>query len=438
MTEEPIKLNLGSGDMTLDGYVNLDAKWGHRIFPLCTCYVLKEDTMWQMPDDGVDEIRASHVLEHFPHGKTQEVISDWVSQLKPGGILKIAVPDFAVIVREYLGGALETAEGYLMGGQSDEHDYHRAIFNEGGLSRMMTAAGLTNITRWTSEIADCAALPISLNLMGTKPLERPEQVPADGHRAIPESNAGRMACVDREPVRDDLLKIAAVMSVPRLAITNNMASMFRAIAECGMPCRPAQGVFWHHALTRQIEDRIAEGYDYLLAVDFDTWFLPGHVTRLIELMLHTPKADAICAVQCRREDSLPILGIHDQAGDPVHDLPRNWFERPLTQIHIAHFGLTLFRSACFARLARPWFRDEPDPNGSWREGRRDADVAFWRNFEKSGCRVFMANEVSVGHLQEICTFSGPASENWRPVHVYLKDLNAGRIPPHCAAQAATK
>jgi len=52
---EPTRLNLGAGDKPLDGYINLDRKTGQECFPLAY-------------DDGsVDVIRASHILEHFPH-----------------------------------------------------------------------------------------------------------------------------------------------------------------------------------------------------------------------------------------------------------------------------------------------------------------------------------------------------------------------------------
>ena len=414
MKAQPIKLNLGSGDKPLEGYINLDAKFGDTVWPI---WRREGDETY---GDAIDEIRASHILEHFPHSQTQNILSGWVSKLKPGGILKIAVPDFHKIAQAYL--APEDScntEGYVMGGQSDEYDYHKALFDEPGLRKMMEAAGLVGIQPWTSEIQDCAALPISLNLMGRKPGSTTE-----GTESMEKIGAANLKS-------EISLKIAAVMSVPRLSITNNVASMYRAIRELGIMCRPGQGVFWHHVLTRQIEDRIADGFDYLLAVDYDSWFLPLHVMRLVELLVQTPSADAICAVQCEREGDLPIIAIHDESGLPVCKMPRAWFEQPLTPIHTGHFGLTLFRATCFAKLARPWFRDEPDPNGSYREGRKDADVAFWVNFERSGCRLFLANEVNIGHLQEVCTFPGPRAENWKPIHVYLRDLNAGQIPVHC-------
>ncbi len=688
MSEELIKLNLGSGDKPLEAYVNLDAKFGDTVWPI-----------WRKEGDetygeGVDEIRASHVLEHFPHGQTLHVLKGWASKLKPGGVLKIAVPDFGKIVNAYSNGHSTDPliEGYLMGGQTDEYDYHKAIFNDLGLRQMMQAAGLVDIKPWTSEIQDCASLPVSLNLMGTKPDAHgptqtvtdqctiplvPTPAPEDlapiwtaikrrqknvysqfgedgaveaifeaigtANRVCLEVGAGdgiffsntrqwvekgwRAILIEKDPVLFERLKanatgdwvlenieigtdapnsldailakhgapkdidllsldidgpdwhvfnamlfhrprvvvmeyaiegdkeryfgpdfiptrggkgqagrnavakllcgkgykpvavstsnviavqgeligqlrawadkqlaaepipivptaalqeqpqprptiadaakvvqefakagtsvedvrrnlvaareglkpesdkievrVAAVMSVPRLTHTNNAASMFATIKKLGIPCLPGQGVFWHHVLTRQIEDRIRDGAEIIIAVDFDSWFLPGHVLRLIELLVNTPQADAICAVQCQREHELPIMAIHDEGGLPVQHMPRRWFETHLTPIHIGHFGLTAFRATCFAKLERPWFRDEPDPNGSYRDGRKDADVAFWGNFERAGCKLFMANEVNIGHLQEVCTFPGSVAENWKPTHVYLRDLNAGQIPAHC-------
>jgi len=462
---EQIKLNLGSGSQALVGYYNLDAKNGDCIFPLDVVQRSGPPACEKITHlVAADEIRASHVLEHFPHGQTQEILSHWVSKLKPGGILKIAVPDFDKIITVYSNGM--PIDGYVMGGQSDEYDYHKALFNERSLRAQMEAAGLVDIKPWTSEIADCASLPVSLNLMGMKPYEaqgvggdsftavkadgsiykldqpepepdggktatdcqskfpanlsrfpdQPEQVSANGRRVVPDKPAS---------------KVVAVMSVPRLCFTNNIACIFRTIAQCGIPCSPGQGVFWHHSLTRGFEDGIAGGYEFLLAIDFDTWFMPGHVTRLIELLTDNPQADAICGVQCQREAILPILGILDDQGQPMVKIPRAWFEQPLTRIHVGHFGLTLFRASAFAKLKRPWFRDEPDPNGSYRDGRTDADVAFWLNFNKCGCQLFMANEVNIGHLQEVCTFPGPAAVNWKPSHVYMRDLYAGQMPAHC-------
>ena len=101
---DQLKLNLGSGDCPIQGYVNIDRKTGQEAYPL------------SYEDRSVDEIRASHILEHFGLREAPEVLQHWVSKLRPGGILKVAVPDFAKIVDIYKNGGDHTA-AYLCGGQ---------------------------------------------------------------------------------------------------------------------------------------------------------------------------------------------------------------------------------------------------------------------------------------------------------------------------------
>ena len=154
----PVKLNLGAGGKPLDGYENIDLKNGQPAFPL------------KYADGSVDEVRASHVLEHFPHGAVGTVVKEWARVLKPGGTLKIAVPDFDWIVKEYSNGHRRDPllEGYLFGGQVDANDYHKAFFNEDKLKTLLESAGLTDVKRWEADTNDCSALAVSLNLQGVK------------------------------------------------------------------------------------------------------------------------------------------------------------------------------------------------------------------------------------------------------------------------------
>lgn len=149
-----MKLNLGAGSTEIEGFTPVDRKLGSEVYPLAYA------------DESAEEIRASHVLEHFSHRETYTVLVDWVRVLKPGGLLKVAVPDVEK--------ALEQSdhphfELWLMGGQTDMNDFHGALFHTGKLTLLLKMAGLEDIQPWTSEIQDCAALPVSLNLCGRKP-----------------------------------------------------------------------------------------------------------------------------------------------------------------------------------------------------------------------------------------------------------------------------
>src|SRR3954447_24836766 len=103
-----IKLDLGAGARSPDGFTPLGNVNGTSIFPL------------PHADASVDAVRASHVLEHFPRAQVPAVIAEWVRVLKPGGELKIAVPDFEKIAVGYVDGKNQNTDGYLMGGQIDE------------------------------------------------------------------------------------------------------------------------------------------------------------------------------------------------------------------------------------------------------------------------------------------------------------------------------
>jgi hypothetical protein len=155
-----MKLNLGGGGHTPDGYVEIDHQSGGEIYPL------------PFGDGSADVIRASHCLEHFGHKVVGDVVKEWVRVLKPGGSLKIAVPDFRKIVSWYVEGRNDLPlQLYLMGGQRDEDDYHKTIFEHGLLKRVMEDAGLEDIRPWVSELQDNASYEVSLNLEGTKKAE---------------------------------------------------------------------------------------------------------------------------------------------------------------------------------------------------------------------------------------------------------------------------
>ena|GEM_PF-835772 len=180
-----MKLNLGSGDVPLIGYVNVDRCYGGDKRLDARIQLRGEIYPLAFADSEADEIRASHCLEHLPWRDTMNAIKEWVRVLKPGGVLKIAVPDFEWICRQYLAEVDTDAAreprltAYLMGGQKDENDYHKAIFDARGLKSGMELAGLVDVGPWDGDRNDCSGLAVSLNLQGTKPHHDIEIMQAD-------------------------------------------------------------------------------------------------------------------------------------------------------------------------------------------------------------------------------------------------------------------
>jgi SAM-dependent methyltransferase len=359
-----IKLDLGAGDVSPEGFVPLGNVNGSSIFPL------------PHADGSVSVIRASHVLEHFPHGQIAEVLKDWVRALKPGGELRIAVPNFEWIAENYVAGQPINTQGYAMGGQIDEADFHKTIFDKNSLTRQLASAGLMLIREWKSELQDCAALPVSLNLCGTKP-----------HQSE--------------------ISVSAVMSMPRLAFTDNMFSAIEALPPLNVKLRKHTGAYWSQCIERVIEEAIEQDKpDAILTLDYDTVFSRRDASMLLQLMCCHPEADAIAAIQSGRGKDLPLFTIKAENGLNASTIAAEEFEPNLTKVTTAHFGLTLMRAEKFKSLPKPWFQDVPAPDQTWGEGRRDADIAFWDKWGAARNSLYIANRVPVGHLELMIKWPG--------------------------------
>ena len=376
-----LKLNLGCGAFPLQGYENLDRKNGDEIYPL------------EYATGSADEIRASHVLEHFGHRDTQHIIAEWVRVLKPGGILKIAVPDFEKIAQRYLDGKQQPTEGYLMGGQVDADDYHHALFDREQLESALRDAGLDSIQEWRDSDEDCSGLDISLNLQGTKPKSDQQPLP------IPVAM--------RERVLERAKTIGAAMSTPRLGFMDNFFCSFSQLVPIGIELRKHTGAYWGQCLERCIEEWIADGKEWVLAMDYDTLYTRADVESLIRLSIEHEYADAIAPLQASRTKGTPLMTVRGLDGNNLAEVERDFFAPPLSQVATAHFGLTLLRVAGLKRMRKPWFWDRPAGDGTWGEGRTDADIAFWRNWEQSGLSLYLANHIAVGHAELMIRWPGP-------------------------------
>lgn len=351
-----MKLDLGAGAVSPEGFTPLGNINGTSIFPLACA------------DGSVDEIRASHVLEHFGHADVPNVLKDWVRALKPGGILRIAVPDFGKIAEGYVEGRNQNTQGYVMGGQTDAADFHKVLFDRSTLTKALAAAGLMLVREWASELQDCAALPVSLNLAGTKP-----------HLAS--------------------IGVQAVMSVPRLAFMDNMFCAIEALPPLNVRLRRYTGAFWEQCLERVIEETLeTDAPDAILTLDYDTVFTRRDASMLMQLMCCYPDADAIAPVQSGRGKELPLFTVKGER-ENLDAMASESFAHDLTKVSTAHFGLTIIRAEKFKALPKPWFRSLPSPNGDWNDGRVDADIAFWRSWEAAGNSLYLANRVPVGHLE---------------------------------------
>ncbi len=90
-------LNLGCGNHYHPLWTNIDFS---STGPGVIAYNLLDGIPYD--DDSFDVVYHSHVLEHFPKNKALPFISECYRVLKPGGIIRIAIPDLEQIIRCYL------------------------------------------------------------------------------------------------------------------------------------------------------------------------------------------------------------------------------------------------------------------------------------------------------------------------------------------------
>ncbi len=101
-----MKLNLGSGGKHIYGFVNVDGRADTKPDVVCDLKDIASKF------HSIDLIYASHVLEHFPFAKNSyypttcyDLLLNWHTALKSGGILRLAVPDFEAATKYLPDGA---------------------------------------------------------------------------------------------------------------------------------------------------------------------------------------------------------------------------------------------------------------------------------------------------------------------------------------------
>jgi len=118
------RLNLGCGPSAPVGWVNVDGSWNawfsnHRRFRkvLATLGLIPSNfgAQWKVrplihdltkplpfPANGMSAVYASHVLEHLYLVDAQKLLEECKRVLRPGGIIRLVVPDLHAMALDYL------------------------------------------------------------------------------------------------------------------------------------------------------------------------------------------------------------------------------------------------------------------------------------------------------------------------------------------------
>lgn len=203
--------------------------------------------------------------------------------------------------------------------------------------------------------------------------------------------------------------VQAIMTAPRYENTWCRTQIDAALKKLGIPLNVGLGVYYGQNMQRMMEDAIDKKIDYVVTIDFDTAFVAEQLHRLISITVQEDM-DALCGLQCRRGKAV-TLGCKEGL------TMAKWDGYPI-ELDAGHFGLTVIKTERLAKVAKPWFHCQPDPDGSWGEKRVDGDVWFWHQWKNAGLKLYCDPAVRLGHLEEMLVIH---DEQMNPVHVYPRE-----------------
>ena len=149
-----MKLHLGCGKRHIPGFVHIDAVEYPHVDHVATI-----DHLGFLPDDSVELIYNCHVLEHFRRNDVARVLREWRRVLRPGGTLRVSVPDFAKLCEVYQRtGELGLVIGPIFGRQDYLYTIHYTVFDEKSLRTLLQDCGYTDVRRYDWRATEHAAV----------------------------------------------------------------------------------------------------------------------------------------------------------------------------------------------------------------------------------------------------------------------------------------
>ena len=176
-----LRLNLGAHLDRKPGFYNVDLAG------------IPVDLAWDLtrplpfPMSSVDAICHDHTLEHLPLNAGLGLTRECFRVLRPGGRLRISVPDAGAAIGDYTAGKAQDAPTALLELQRLFYEWgHRTMYDSETLALLLSECGFESIEPCAfgeSRIEPCPDVsfrPGSLYIEAMKPLRRGEADPSVG------------------------------------------------------------------------------------------------------------------------------------------------------------------------------------------------------------------------------------------------------------------
>ena len=170
-----IRLNLGSGDKPLKGYINVDIAPSRKgIAPDVVSDIRKLD----FPDNYADEILAVHLIEHLYYWDVHDILKEWMRVLKPGGRVILECPNLLHAAKQILddpeGRSGPGKEGqttmWVFYGDPNWKDplmCHRWGYTPASLQRVLKEVGFSKVSQQPAQFK--RREPRDMRIVGVKP-----------------------------------------------------------------------------------------------------------------------------------------------------------------------------------------------------------------------------------------------------------------------------
>ena len=133
-------IELGGGESPLEGYQNMDARYGNDMAK-----------PWEIDSDSIDNIYSREFIEHISYLKIEDVLKESYRVLKIGGRFSFSCPDFEKLIERFNSKPNEEELVYLrrsiLGDGTTEFDYHRNIVWFDYIKELMEKIGFKEVKR---------------------------------------------------------------------------------------------------------------------------------------------------------------------------------------------------------------------------------------------------------------------------------------------------